>query len=51
MTAKRVASWVGGVLVALVVLGGTAHAAAGSGHSTADCITCAICSCLEAFFS
>ena len=48
---KRVLSWTGGVLVALVVLGASAHAATGvEAHEAGECIVCNLHSCLMAMF-
>lgn len=51
MTVKRVLTWVGGLVVVVVALGASVHAAAPAGHGPEDCLTCAICSCLESLFS
>ena len=48
---KRVLTWTGGMLVAMVVLAGSAHAATSvEGHENGDCITCNICACLHSLF-
>jgi len=54
---KRLLAWTGGVLVALVVLAGTAHAATSAeAHENGDCVSCSFFECLhsalyEAFHS
>ena len=46
---KRVLSWTGGVLLALVVLGATAHASTSvESHENGDCVSCNLFSCLHA---
>ena len=46
---KRVLKWTGGVILALVVVGGTAHAATSQeAHENGDCVTCSFLSCLHA---
>jgi hypothetical protein len=45
---KKVLAWTGGVLVALVVLAGTAHAATSAeAHENGDCVSCAFFECLH----
>ena len=45
---KRVLAWTGGVLLALVVVGGTAHAATSAeAHENGDCVACSFFSCLH----
>ena len=44
---KRVLAWTGGVLLALVVVGGTAHAATSAeGHENGECLLCNLHACL-----
>ena len=44
---KRVLAWTGGVLLALVVVGGTAHAATSAeAHENGECFLCNLHSCL-----
>ncbi len=46
---KRVLSWTGLVLLALVVLGATAHASTSvEGHENGDCVSCNFFECLHA---
>ena len=46
---KRLLKWTGGVLLALVVVGGTAHATTtAEAHENGDCVTCSFLSCLHA---
>ena len=46
---KRVLSWTGGVLLALVVLGATAHASTSvEAHENGDCVSCSFFECLHA---
>ena len=48
---KRVLSWTGGVLAALVILGATAHAVtSAAGHENGDCVACSLFECLHAMF-
>jgi hypothetical protein len=45
---KRVLAWTGGVLLALVVVGGTAHASTSAeAHENGDCMACNFFSCLH----
>ena len=45
---KRVLKWTGGVLLALAVVGGTAHAATTQeAHEDGNCVTCSFLSCLH----
>jgi hypothetical protein len=44
---KRVLAWTGGVLLALVVVGGTAHASTSAeAHENGDCLVCSLHDCL-----
>jgi len=44
---RRALNWTGGVVLALVVLGATAHAATGTAaHENGDCIVCNLHDCL-----
>ena len=46
---KRVLAWTGGVLLAVAVIGGTAHAATSAeAHENGDCVSCSLLSCLHA---
>ena len=46
---KKVLSWTGGVLLALVVLGATAHASTSvEAHERGECIICNLHNCLFA---
>ena len=48
---KKVLSWTGGVLLALVVLGTTAHATTSvEAHENGDCVSCSLLACLHDFF-
>jgi hypothetical protein len=45
---KRALKWTGGVLLALVVVGGTAHAATSEeAHENGDCVACSFLMCLH----
>ena len=45
---KKLLKWTGGVLLALVVVGGTAHAATSAeAHENGDCVTCSFLTCLH----
>jgi hypothetical protein len=45
---KKLLMWTGGVLLALTVVGGTAHAATSAeAHENGDCVTCSFLSCLH----
>jgi hypothetical protein len=45
---KKVLSWTGGVLLALVLLGGAAHASTSvEAHENGDCTACNFFSCLH----
>ena len=45
---KKVLSWTGGVLLALVLLGGAAHASTGAeAHENGDCVACNFFACLH----
>ena len=45
---KKILSWTGGVLLALGVLAGTAHASTSvEAHENGDCVTCSFFSCLH----
>ena len=44
---KRVLAWTGGVLLALVVVAGTAHAGTSAeAHENGDCLVCNLHDCL-----
>ena len=44
---KRVLAWTGGVLLALVVVAGTAHASTSTeAHENGDCLVCSLHDCL-----
>ena len=46
---KTLLKWTGGVLLALVVVGGTAHAATSTeAHERGDCVVCNFLGCLHA---
>ena len=46
---KTLLKWTGGVLLTLVVVGGTAHAATSAeAHEHGDCVTCNLLSCFHA---
>jgi hypothetical protein len=46
---KRLLKWTGGVILALVVVGGTAHAATSAeAHENGDCVACNFLQCLHA---
>jgi hypothetical protein len=48
---KRVLYWAGGVLVALIVLGASAHAATSAeAHAAGQCVFCNLHECLYAMF-
>ena len=45
---KKVLSWTGGLLLALVLLGGVAHASTSvEAHENGDCVSCNLFSCLH----
>ena len=45
---KKLLKWTGGVLLALAVVGGTAHAATSTeAHENGDCVACNFLSCLH----
>ena len=45
---KKVMKWTGGVLLALVVVAGTAHASTSAeAHENGDCVTCSWLSCMH----
>ena len=45
---KRLLKWTGGVLLALAVVAGTAHAATSEqAHEDGDCVTCSLFACLH----
>ena len=45
---KKVLSWTGGVLLALFVLGGVAHASTSvEAHENGDCVACSFFACLH----
>jgi hypothetical protein len=45
---KTLLKWTGGVLLALAVVGGTAHAATSEqAHENGDCVTCSFLTCLH----
>jgi hypothetical protein len=45
---KRVLKWTGGVLLALTVVGGTAHAATSTeAHERGECVVCNFLGCLH----
>ena len=46
---KTLLKWTGGVLLALVVVGGTAHATTSAeAHENGECVACSFLSCLHA---
>ena len=46
---KRLLKWTGGVLLALTVVGGTAHAATSvEAHEKGECVVCNFIGCLHA---
>ena len=46
---KKLLKWTGGVILALAVVGGTAHASTSAdAHEKGDCVTCNFLSCLHA---
>ena len=45
---KTVAKWTGGVLLALTIVGGTAHAATSAeAHENGECVVCNFLGCLH----
>ena len=45
---KKLLKWTGGVLLALAVVGGTAHAATSAeAHENGDCVVCNLLGCLH----
>ena len=45
---KKLLKWTGGVILALAVVGGTAHAATSEqAHENGDCVTCSFLTCLH----
>ena len=45
---KRLLKWTGGVLLALAVVAGTAHAATSEqAHEDGDCVACSFLTCLH----
>lgn len=51
MTRRGLLGAAAAILVGLVGLGATVHAAAGPEHGAADCVACALCDWLNALFS
>ena len=51
MTKNRLFALVALVVVGVVVLGASAHAAAGAGHDAAECVACSLCEWLHSVLS